>query len=77
MANTRARIVLNLVMNDREQIMLDAIMMILQMMNNLAALRVGFIPTESLRRAPLAARQQLRRCYFTETQPTEWQRIGN
>jgi hypothetical protein len=35
-ANTRVRIVLNLVLNDREQIMLAAIMPILQMMNNLA-----------------------------------------
>jgi hypothetical protein len=39
--------------------MLAAIMLILQMMNNVAAaLLVGFMPPESLRRAPLAARQQ-------------------
>jgi hypothetical protein len=36
-ANTRVRIVLNLGLSDREQLMLAAIMPVLQMVNNLAA----------------------------------------
>ena len=53
------RIVLNLVLTDREDMIAAAIMRILEMTNNVAlALTVGFIPRESQRHALRVAAEE-------------------
>ena len=57
--NTSVRIALNLVLTDREEIILGATMLILEMMNNVALdVLVGFMPLESQRRALWVAAEE-------------------
>jgi len=57
--NRNVRIALNLVLTDLEEMIVAAIMLILEMMNNVAlALTVGFIPRESQRHALWAAAEK-------------------
>jgi hypothetical protein len=54
--NTSVRIALNLVLSDREEMIVAAIMLILEVMNNVALdVLVGFIPRESQRGAQWVA----------------------
>jgi hypothetical protein len=57
--NTSVRIAFNLVLTDCEEVIVAAIMLILEMVNNVALdLLVGFIPLESQRRALCAAAEE-------------------